>query len=128
MKIIFERTLYGTSTNYLFINIYSVFSRPNYVTVRKVMAVGWAEVVLHGAFHHIFAHKHFLTKKVFAVQARNIVTDTVTYYNPSFASRHYVRIIVSVILGLLVFLYLPIGNYLSKPEKVLFNFGLIPLL
>ena len=147
MKIIFERTLYGTSTNYLFINIYSVFSRPNYVTVRKVMAVGWAEVVLHGAFHHIFAHKHFLTKKVFhrsgieflanigrtlpkkvfAVPARNIASDTMTYDNPSFADRHYVRIIVSVILRLLVFVYLPIGNYLSTPEKVLFNFGLITL-
>ena len=112
------------------------------------MAVGWAEVVLHGAFHHIFSHKHLLTKKVFhrsgveflskigrtlpkkvfAVQARNIASDTVTYDNPSLAGRHYVRIIVSVILRLLVFVYLPIGNYLSTPEKVLFNFGLIILL
>ena len=112
------------------------------------MAVGWAEVVLHGASHYIFAHKHFLTKKVFrrsgvaflskigrtlpkkvfAVQARNIASDTMPYDHPSFAGRHYVRIIVSVILRLLVFVYLPIGNYLSKPEKVLFDFGLITLL
>ena len=147
MNIIFERTLYGTSTKHLFINIYSVFSRPNYVTVRKVMGVGGAEVVLHEASHHIFAYQHFLTKKVFhhsgveflsiigqklpkkvfAVQARNIASDTVPYDNPSFAGRHDVRIIVSVILRLLAFVYLPIGNYLSKPEKVLFNLELITL-
>ena len=29
VNIIFERTLYGTSTNHLTINIYSGFSRPN---------------------------------------------------------------------------------------------------
>ena len=111
------------------------------------MAVGWAEVVLHGASHYIFSQTFLdkkvfhrsgveflakigrkLPKKVFAVQARNIASDTVAYDNPSFAGRHYVRIIVSVILRLLVFVYLSIGNYLSKPEKVLFNFGLITLL